>query len=241
MNLKALIVIASLAATSALPTEEVDIIGTFSIDSSHSQPIKVRWLDTLETSGQSLVKRSALSQSVCTHAGTATGADLHWLAGICTGKSTYTVNCAPAGNKNAGSSHPGTCPPDEDCFQLERVGNFWGDLEPDVTCAKSSTVFDAADVKTATHVNGKVVTRAGKPNGQAKLIRLKAQVYRRDGHYGQTSRMGFFRNGEEEYGINNVASMGPTWNFDPSVDQSFSFFFTPGPNAFRIQGTINLA
>ncbi|KAF6528614.1 hypothetical protein HZS61_008916 [Fusarium oxysporum f. sp. conglutinans] len=205
------------------------------------QPIKVRWLDTPEISGRSLVKRSALSQSVCTHAGTATGADLHWLNGICTGKSTYTVNCAPADNKNAGSSHPGTCPPDEDCFQLERVGNFWGDLEPDVTCAKSGTVFDAADVKTATHVNGKVVTRAGKPKVQARLIRLKAQVYRRDGHYGQTSRMGFFRNGKEQYHIDNVASMGPTWNFDPSTDQSFSFFFTPGPDAFRVQGTINLA
>ncbi|EXL90096.1 hypothetical protein NOF04DRAFT_3413 [Fusarium oxysporum II5] len=191
--------------------------------------------------GSNLVKRSRLTESVCVHAGAATGANLHWLSAICTGKSTYTVNCVPAGNKNAGSTHTGTCPAGQDCFQLEQVGNFWGDREPDVTCSSSNTVFDATDDKEATHVNGKVVTRAGKPEIGPRLIRLKAQVYDRDRHYGQTSRMGFFRNGVEVYGINDVASMGPTWNFDPSSDRSFSFFFTPGPNAFRIQGTVNLA
>nr|ACY39284.1 secreted in xylem 4 [Fusarium oxysporum f. sp. lycopersici]AKC01499.1 avirulence protein 1 [Fusarium oxysporum f. sp. lycopersici]QMX85377.1 secreted in xylem 4 [Fusarium oxysporum]BAM37635.1 Secreted in xylem 4 protein [Fusarium oxysporum f. sp. lycopersici]CAJ84000.1 Secreted in xylem 4 protein [Fusarium oxysporum f. sp. lycopersici] len=242
MNLKALVVIASVAVTSALPKgEEGDIIGTFNFSSSDSQPLKIHWVDTPDSSGSNLVKRSAHTESVCVHAGTATGADLHWLNAICTGKSTYTVNCAPAGNKNAGSTHTGTCPAGQDCFQLEQVGNFWGDREPDATCSPSNTVFDAVDDKEATHVNGKVVTRAGKPGIGRKLIRLKAQVYRRDGHYGQTSRMGFFRNGKEVYHIDNVASMEPTWNFDPSSDQSFSFFFTPGPNAFRIQGTLNLA
>ncbi|KAF5025960.1 hypothetical protein F66182_1951 [Fusarium sp. NRRL 66182] len=241
MNLKALILIAFPAVASALPKGEGDVIGTFSIDSTDSQPIKVRWLDTPDISGRSLVKRSVLSQSVCTHIGAATGKDLHWQSGICTDKVNYIINCAPADNQDAGTTHPGTCPAGQDCFQLEQVGNYWGWLEPDVVCVKSGTVFDAADVKTATHVNGKVVTRAGQPNGKARLIRLKAQVYQRDGHYGQTSRMGFFVNGMEQYGINNVASMGPTWNFDPAKHQSFSFFFTPGPKAFRIQGTINLA